>query len=160
MKQYVILFYLKRFKLNKLTLKEWDYISFWLLGILIFSSCLAQKSQAEFGLLKGSTGEYRGNCMPAPGTPACKPKPISTLVVISELTKNFKPELVVDSIQSDEKGNFQLRVPKGVYSLFLKDEDQYVCTIISCPNECYCTPIKIAADSATVIELNLDHATW
>ena len=126
----------------------------------LFTACFAQKSHQKKGILQGQVGEYVGNCMPAPDTPPCKPQPLAATIMISELSRDYDPTIVVDSIASNEEGFFLINLPEGSYSLFIKDADSYTCTGIKCPSECYCMPVKITPDSTTRIEINLDHATW
>lgn len=131
-----------------------------LFTILVLASCAAQKKDIKTGVLKGSVGEYIGNCMPAPNRPSCKPQPISAKIMITRLSRDFSLQLLVDSVESNHDGNFEINLPGGSYSLFIKDDGTYVCTGISCPSDCYCTPFEIVADSATTIKVTLDHATW
>ncbi|WP_424961543.1 hypothetical protein [Ekhidna sp.] len=133
---------------------------FALVLILITSSCIAQKRFENFGELKGVIGIFEGNCMPGPGVPPCEPKPISTTVYITQLNQDFQWELLVDSVSSNDVGVYSIKLPEGSYSLFLRDENSFVCDVIECPDECYCHPFEIVADSTTVINANLDHATW
>lgn len=131
-----------------------------LFSILITSSCAAQKTDKRSGELKGLIGMYEGNCMPGPGVPPCEPKPVSTTVFITKPNQDFQWDLLVDSVRSKNDGTYSIRLPEGAYSLFLRDENSFVCDLIECPDECYCHPFKIVADSITIIDANLDHATW
>ena len=127
---------------------------------LITLSCTAQKRFENYGELKGVIGIYEGNCMPGPGIPPCEPKPISATLYITQLNQDFQWGLLVDSVRSKSDGTYSIQLPEGSYSLFLRDENSFVCDVIECPDECYCHPFKISADSITVINANLDHATW
>ena len=128
--------------------------------MLIASSCIAQKRFENHGELKGVIGMYEGNCMPGPGVPPCEPKPISTTIYITQPHQEFQWDLLVDSARSKNDGTYTIQLPEGTYSLFLRDENSFVCDVIECPDECYCHPFEIKADSITVINANLDHATW
>ncbi len=112
------------------------------------------------GTLKGIIGIYEGNCMPGPGIPPCEPRPISTTVYITQLSQNFEMKLMMDSVVSGTNGLYTIDLAPGTYSLFLKDENSVVCDYIECPEQCYCQPFEIKSDSITVIDANLDHATW
>lgn len=98
--------------------------------------------------------------MPAPGMDPCKPNPLSTTVYITEPAQEFNIEFLLDSVVSAEDGSYQLEITAGSYSLFLRNKDEVVCTIIECPKLCYCSPFKVSADSTTVLNVNLDNATW
>lgn len=127
---------------------------------VVISSCVAQKKDANTGLLTGTIGMYEGNCMPGPGVPPCEPKPIAATILITQLTEEFNKSLLVQEVQSNENGLYSIALPPGAYSLFLKDGDEFVCTLIQCPDKCYCHPFEIKADSTTTIDANLDHASW
>ncbi|WP_420575506.1 hypothetical protein [Ekhidna sp.] len=129
-------------------------------SLFTIQSCVAQKSNEQYGELKGTIGIYEGNCMPGPGIPPCEPRPISNTVLITELSKDFQPELLIDSVRSDKNGSYTIILRAGTYSLFLRDGDSVVCDVLQCPDQCYCQPFKIVADSTTVVDANLDHATW
>ena len=98
--------------------------------------------------------------MPQIGVPPCEPRPISSTVLITKLSQDFQMNLLVDSVQSDSNGNYTISLKAGTYSLFLRDGDSVVCDLIQCPDQCYCQPFKITEDSTTVVDANLDHATW
>ncbi|MEP2950265.1 MAG: hypothetical protein ABJO91_09635 [Ekhidna sp.] len=130
---------------------------FFVVGLL---SCVAQKPSQTSGTLKGTIGLYEGNCMPGPGVDPCEPKPISTMVYITKISEKFQLDLAVDSVQSKADGTYAIDLAIGTYSLFLRDEESIICDLIKCPNTCYCNPFKITIDSTTIVDANLDHATW
>lgn len=123
-------------------------------------SCVAQKSINGYGELNGSIGIYEGNCMPQIGVPPCEPRPISSTVLITKLSQEFQMDLLVDSVRSDKNGFYTISLKAGTYSLFLRDGDSVICDVLHCPDQCYCQPFKIVTDSTTVVDANLDHATW
>jgi hypothetical protein len=121
---------------------------------------MAQKQEHKMGLLTGTIGIYEGNCMPGPGVAPCEPRPISATILITKLTEHFDWNLLVDSVKSNSDGIYTIKLQEGSYSLFLRDGEDFVCTLIQCPDKCICHPFNIVADSSTVIDANLDHATW
>ena len=123
-------------------------------------SCAAQKNNISTGTLKGTVGLFEGNCMPAPGVPPCEPSPIAAIIYITQLSEKFQEKLLVDSVASASDGSYTVQLSPGKYSLFVKDGDQVICTITQCPDRCYCNPFEIVADAVTVVDANLDHATW
>lgn len=127
---------------------------------LLSIACVGQKQEQNLGLLTGTTGIYEGNCMPGPGIPPCEPRPISTTIFITQLNEDFDWDLLVDSVRSNTDGTYSVELRAGSYSLFLRDDNSFVCDLIQCPDKCLCHPFKITADSTTVIDANLDHATW
>ena len=129
------------------------------LGLLVMHLFIEQPMLNE-GTLIGKVGVYEGNCMPAPGAPPCKPRPLSALIYISVPSESFNREYLVDSVRSDNGGQFSLQLEAGDYSIFVKDGSQITCTVTSCPSECYCLPVSVFADSTTEVEVMLDHAVW
>ncbi|WP_420315897.1 hypothetical protein [Ekhidna sp.] len=132
-----------------------------LIAIVILStSCVAQKSNEESGTLSGMIGIYEGNCMPSPDVPPCEPQPIATTVYVTSLTEKFSEDLVIATTESNEDGDYSIKLAPGTYSLFLQDGESVICDVIQCPDQCYCNPFEIVADSTTSIDANIDHATW
>ncbi|HEU4470252.1 MAG TPA: carboxypeptidase-like regulatory domain-containing protein [Flavisolibacter sp.] len=87
--------------------------------------------------ISGFVGELTGNQMPGPGRPAQQPKGVSTVVYVYESTKMSEVEQssdgpffrtirtkLVDSVVSDSAGRFQLALPAGSYSVFVRTEGQ------------------------------------
>ena len=138
-----------------------NFFPFALFIVTVLFSCKGQQVSLEKeGKLEGVIGIFEGNCMPGPGVDPCKPKPIATTIYITQPARDFKEELLVTSFQSSKNGNYSIKLMAGTYSLFLKDENSIICDGMSCPEECYCHPFTITADSTTVIDANLNHAVW
>ncbi|MFK7954412.1 MAG: hypothetical protein AB8B73_16285 [Ekhidna sp.] len=130
-----------------------------ILGLFLFS-CAVQKEKSELGILKGLIGIYEGNCMPSPGAAPCKPTPLKTTIFITEPSKNFEMALLIDSIETNSKGEFQMKLIPKEYSLFIKDGDDIICNGYKCKKECYCTPFLIVTDSITNVSANINKASW
>ncbi|MEM9338478.1 MAG: hypothetical protein AAGA66_07095 [Bacteroidota bacterium] len=130
------------------------------LTIFILISCALQGNQSDMGMIEGKIGILEGNCMPGPGIEPCKPRPIATTVYATKLSRQFDIKLVVDSTESKQDGTYQLSLPEGRYSLFIKDEERAPCDRLECNPDCYCLPFKITADSTTTVSANLNHAAW
>lgn len=111
-------------------------------------------------ILKGKVGLYTGNCMPKPGIPPCEPTPISTTVAITEPSEFYHAGLLADSVISSEKGIFEISLPEGDYSLFLRDGDEFVCVGYIYTNERFCTIYTVDSLYTTTVILNIDHASW
>jgi hypothetical protein len=129
-----------------------------IVSMLLF--CSVKNFNIEQGIIAGQVGIYEGNCMPSPGVPPCKPSPISTTIFITQPSKTFHLNLLEDSVVSDANGHFNLILPIGNYSLFLRDGSIVVCDKMSCNTTCICSPFSIYTDSTTVLNPNLDHASW
>lgn len=133
------------------------YIGFF---VFFLYSCAAQKGTIELGTLKGVVGIFEGNCMPSPGVEPCKAQPITATVFVTSVSEKFSMEQLEDSVVTNNKGEFTLRLPTGSYSLFVKDGNEVICGGMNCDKVCYCTPFKIQADSTTIVNSNIDHASW
>ena len=124
------------------------------------ASCVTQKSSSVLGILKGQIGIYEGNCMPSPGVEPCEARPYSTTILITNRILKYDSSELLYSTQSNEQGLFEIRLPKGQYSLFIVDQAEKVCVEIQCPEDCYCRPFEIVTDSTTTIDANLNQASW
>lgn len=127
---------------------------------LILASCAVQKSNLPLGELKGTLGLFEGNCMPAPDQPPCVAQPMKNTLFITLPSETYERSNLVDSVVSSTNGTYSIQVPSGTYSLFLRDGKNIVCPVIQCPDQCICAPVVIVADSTTILNLNLDRATW
>lgn len=146
--------------LFRINMSKSQNIIWLLMATLILSYCSAQKPMKENGMLKGTIGVFEGNCMPGPGQPPCKPKPIATTVFISKPSKSFQIENLVDSVVSREDGSFSILLREGTYSIFLRDGNNIVCTGLECPSECICSPVQILTNQELIKDLNIDRASW
>lgn len=146
----------------KLTIMRKEFLFFIVVILISFISCKKDDNEStkNTGLLKGSVGLYEGNCMPSPGVSPCEPSPISTTVAITQPSRDFNLDLLIDSVVASENGEFEINLTEGIYSVFLRDGNDFVCDSWSCSDECHCTLIKITNDSTTNIYINIDHATW
>ncbi len=122
-------------------------------------SC-SEDGLSDTGMLKGVTGIYEGNCMPFMCSVQCLPSPISTTVAITTPSEFFNIDLLVDSVVSAEDGTFQIDLPAGMYSLFIRDGSEFICDTWSSYEVNYCTLVTIRNDSVTNVLLNIDHASW
>ena len=128
--------------------------------LVVIMSCKNQKQDSSLGTLTGMLGLLEGNCMPGPGQTPCKPKPIAGTFYITQPSKEYKEELLVDSVMTTENGLYSLSLQPGKYSLFVKDGEEIVCTLTNCPDECYCLLIEIEAGVETEQDITINHATW
>ncbi|MBN1597240.1 MAG: hypothetical protein JW894_03025 [Bacteroidales bacterium] len=130
--------------------------------IISFISCEEKEkgTMNKTGTLQGTIGIYEGNCMPGPESSLCEHSPISTTVAITYPAEYFNAALLVDSVITSEDGTFEMSLPEGYYSLFIRDSAEFICDRWNCQNECNCTLFKIKNDSVTIVNANIDHATW
>ncbi len=132
----------------------------WLV-LLLFTSCaMTLTHSANQGSLKGTVGLLEGNCMPSPNSPPCKPRPVEATLYITKPTKQFDQALLVDSVRSDAKGQFEIALDSGEYSVFAKYESEVSCAVFQCNPSCVCNPIKIVADSTSLLQVKIDKATY
>ena len=131
------------------------------------------------GIIFGNIGMYQGNCMPGPGH-SCSPGDLKATVYITKPAYKYVNDMLVSSVETDEKGHFELALEPGDYSLFVydnlpgwenwnecgdrttcDDSGAYTCDSWSCPGgECVCMPFTIVAGERTEVNANIDHAAW
>ena len=131
-----------------------------IIALMAVMSCKSQKADQSLGTLTGILGLLEGNCMPGPGQKPCKPNPIAGTFYISQPSKEFQKDLLVDSVMTAEDGKYSQSLQPGKYSLFVKDGDETSCTLTNCPDECYCLLIHIEAGVVTEQDITINHATW
>ena len=128
-------------------------------ALLSFTTSTEQKPT---GKLTGKIGLYSGNMMPSPGHKSPGPSPLSTTVYITEPSFDYDEKKLIDSTVSDKNGFYEIDLPPGKYSLFMKNGDEYHCD--SWRNEgssgTFCTPFIIEAGKTTTVNANVDNAAW
>ena len=126
----------------------------------MIATCAKTHVQQESGTLKGIIGIYEGNCMPSPGVPPCEPTPLSTSIILTKPSASYDALLFMDSVVSDPNGYYEISLPIGKYSLFLRDGEKIDCNRMDCSPDCICRPVEIIKDSISVMNANIDHAVW
>lgn len=128
---------------------------------LICCGCVAFKP-ADFkeGRLKGMVGVLEGDCMPQKDKPPCEPKPVVATVLVTKPSETFKKEYLIDLVESDARGYFELALKPDRYSVFVRYSDKVICTGFICRPQCECSPITIEEDSTTQLTLKIDMANW
>ena len=99
-------------------------------------SCSNQKWGEISTGVSGYVREATGNQMPDPSRPLPEPAPLKAMVYIYELTPASQTERIgsssifrrvntrlVDSVNSDSKGYYQVDLPAGIYSMFIKRDE-------------------------------------
>ena len=162
------------------------------IGILVLAVLIAgcvtqiddrknQKPPAEGkGVVFGNIGMYKGNCMPSPDRGSCNPGNLKATAYITKPTEKYQVSLLVESVETNEEGYFELELEPGDYSLFVYDNlpgwenwnecgdrttcdstGAFTCDGWSCPGgKCACKPFKIVAGERTEVNANIDHAAW
>jgi len=128
--------------------------------LVTVGTCDKNTAQRSTGTLQGIVGVYEGNCMPSPGVSPCEPAPLSTSVILTKPSASFDAIMLVDSVVSDANGYYEIILPVGKYSLFLRDGAKIDCNRMGCNPDCICRPVVIKKDSTTVMNATLDHASW
>ena len=130
-------------------------------NISFLTSTISDDLQQDVGTLRGVTGIVDGNCMPGPGAPPCEPVPTSMMVLITLSGKSFEMNTLQDSVKSGPDGQFDIKLPVGSYSLFVRFEDEILCGgPMECTPDCVCLPVTISADSVTTVGISVDQAAW
>ena len=123
-------------------------------------SCKAQEVNDSQGIIKGTIGLFEGNCMPGPGVPPCEPKPVIATLYFTNPSETFSPNILIDSVSSTENGTYSVTLKEGTYSTFIKYQGEIICTGLICDGECICSPVIVEHSKETLLNLNIDKATW
>mgnify|MGYP006266916529 CR=1 FL=1 len=110
----------------------------------------------NMNLLTGSVKLKEGNCMPSPETPPCEFEDFQTWVYLTEPSKDFDRGKVVDSVYTDRKGEFEIYLKNGKYSVFVKYKGAYECAGFICNPECSCMPVSLQDYHVNGFRINLD----
>lgn len=118
--------------------RSWAFL--FTLPVVLASLSHAAGSPGVSALTQGIRGRvlfYEGNQMPGPGGPSGSIKPVSRTICLFALTDESQATQVepcfysristplVDSTLSGEDGVFEIALPPGRYSLFVKEGDLY-----------------------------------
>lgn len=119
------------------TFKSFGLILSLVVGV-ISMSCHTQKWSDITTGVSGYVSQTTGNQMPDPNEPVSTPPALEATVYVYELTPVSRTERIgssavflkvntrlIDSVASDKKGYYQLALPAGVYSLFVKRDNGY-----------------------------------
>lgn len=148
----------------------------------IISGCVNQQEQhtEEKGVVYGNIGIHQGNCMPGPGRMDCPKRGLQTKAYITRASQRYAKGSLVASVETDEKGYFELELAPGQYSLFVYDNmsgwqnwydcdermacdenGAYVCNGWSCPDGiCICNPFMVESGKRTEVNASINHAAW
>lgn len=124
---------------------------FFLFSILLLSgACSSAKKAARNAIKQGIQGtvtEPIGNQMPMKGSPPPVPRAVKTTVFIYEPTRLMDVQQIggspvytairtkrVASVETDSTGAFQIALPVGSYSLFVKQGNQFYANLFDSQN--------------------------
>jgi hypothetical protein len=129
-----------------------------LICIPVFLTFLACKTVVppNMNLLTGTVKLKEGNCMPSPDGKPCQFEDFETWVYLTEPGKEYDPSKVIDSVYTDRKGDFEMYVKNGDYSLFVKYQNEYACAGFICNPECACTPVSLRNYNINGLRIELD----
>jgi hypothetical protein len=122
--------------------------------------------------IRGTVKEVTGNRMPGPGRELPEPKAVMTTVYVYEVTnlsqvvqegtsplyRSIKSRLI-DSVMTDEKGNFAFSLEAGTYSLFAKVDGKYFANSFDGKNNIAPVTVEEGKVAETSILIN-DKATY
>ncbi len=97
-----------------------------------------------------------GNCMPSPQPdPSCITRPVSRTIFIRKLTASTQqPSRLVAVTRSNRNGFYSVRLPRGTYSVFVRDRDTQYCKLTDQGNLC---PVTVKR-GATRYDISIDHS--
>lgn len=121
------------------------------------------------GGIKGMIYLVKGNQMPSPDQMLPPKKPLKTTLYIYELTnisqvtraEAYAPfytaisTKLIKQIDSDEKGEFKVKLPPGQYSLFIKKDDRFYANLFDEKNNI--APVTVAKGKFTNVEVRADY---
>jgi hypothetical protein len=141
---------------------------------LTILSCNHSKNLTSANKLKqgisGFVKEVSGNQMPGPGRKLPEPTAVQTTIYIYEATSlsQVKGEgplytsvlsRLVDSVASDEKGQFAVSLEPGNYSLFAKVDGKLFANVFDTKNNI--TPVTVEANKVSEVSILInDKATY
>ena len=138
------------------------------LFLLTFLACSVAKKSNSGDIkqgIKGQITEIRGNQMPKVGVTPAKPRPVSTTLFVYEPThiSQVKPvetgsplyttinRNLVASVISDSLGNYQLYLPTGTYSVFVKKGAYFFANLFDTQNNIQ----QVTVDSGKITSLHI-----
>ena len=133
---------------------------------LIFTNCKPLKDEQVKQGVSGTVLWFEGNLMPGPGTPAPKGKPIQRTILICELTNvsevsgdgplytSIKANIIKE-VSSDKNGKFQVKLPAGKYSLFVKEDSQYFANSFDAKNNV--GVLTVEKDQLTEVKIDVNY---
>lgn len=136
--------------------------------------CGGDRPSSQFhrvSITEGVAGQvwfWRGDFMP--GCPSGTIRGVKRTVFVYELTHRDETAsagpgegafvtaiatAVVDSVQSDSRGFFELRLPPGRYSLFVREGERFYANGWDGPG--YVQPVEVQRGSVTPVQLDLTY---
>lgn len=113
--------------------------------------------------ISGTVKEISGNQMPGPGVKRPEPKGLRTTLYVYELTSLQQVDRdgeaplykaihtkLVDSVQTNDGGQFSLSLPVGKYSLFTRVGGQYFANLFDANNNIF--PVTVEKDKVTPVD--------
>ncbi|MDE3236688.1 MAG: carboxypeptidase regulatory-like domain-containing protein [Bacteroidota bacterium] len=119
--------------------------------------------------IEGFVYRISGNRMPAPNAPAVPPAGFTTTVYIYALTNlnnvtrigqtPFYQSIataLITTTQSDSTGHFNIQLPEGKYSLFIKLKDQFYSNLYDTENNIAPVEVKKGMMSKIILKADAD----
>jgi len=142
--------------------------------LMILTDCLSQNLLTGKQGISGEIRWVEGNFMPAVGDTSyvnrAKSEPVKRVIYIYMATKrdeancydgvfytDIKTELI-RKIKSNIKGKFQVTLPPGKYSLFVKEKDGLFANTFDGEN--YINPVTVQPDKFTEIQILVNYRAF
>lgn len=134
------------------------------LGCGLFAACKMQQGQASATLLQGHIYYVSGNQMPGPGKTPGKSRGVKRDIFIYQPTTStgvtgqmplfskISTRLVART-QSNASGYYQVKLPAGKYSVFIREEGGYFAA--EADGEGHLNPVTISAGKAITKDFNI-----
>ena len=141
-----------------------------ILSLFLFSSCKTNKISTQG--IKGQIFWVEGNQMPqakSEGSTSVSPaakRPVKRTIQIHQLTHINEASLgdylfgnietpLVASVETNNEGEFSVKLPPGKYSIFTVEENGYFASIFDLDS--YIHPVKVEENEWSKIEITIDY---
>ncbi|MBS1660391.1 MAG: hypothetical protein JST68_05005 [Bacteroidetes bacterium] len=116
--------------------------------------------------IEGTVVRLAGNHMPAPNRPRSAPAGVQATVYIYELTSDSQTvhaapayyrainTRLIRQVETDDKGNFQVKVPPGTYSVFTKHGDLFYASRRDEKN--HIAPVEVLPGKMTRVQCSVE----
>jgi hypothetical protein len=146
------------------------YLRFWLalMPLVTTSGIKISISKDSSQGIEGYIYRISGNHMPSPGVKPARPKGIKTTLYIYPVTNlnqvsrqgnsSFYMSIqtkLIRKVKSDTSGYFNVKLPTGEYSLFVKVDSLYYSNLFDGKNNIF--PVNVLPNKMTRVEFKMDH---
>lgn len=134
--------------------------------VLAFAQC--QNFQSISQGVQGQVLWFEGNRMPGVGVDLPKGKPIEREIYFFEPTSNEQVtgsgplydevnSRLIKKAKSNEEGYFQVKLPEGKYSVFVKENGKYYASVMDSQ---HFNPVKVEQGKVSEMSIRVDYKAY